>query len=83
MTTDQAIEVVRSALMVALIVSAPILAVGLVIGLIISIFQAITQIQEQTLTFVPKIVAMAVMAIAILPWAGIKLIEFSEKMFAP
>lgn len=83
MTIDQAISIVRDALMVALIVSAPILAVGLVIGLAVSILQAVTQIQEQTLSFVPKIVGMAVMSIAILPWAGIKVIEFAQRMFSP
>ncbi len=83
MTFDQAITVVRDALTVALMVSAPILAVGLLIGLTVSIFQAVTQIQEQTLSFVPKIVAMAITAIAIVPWVGTRLLEFAERMFNP
>jgi flagellar biosynthesis protein FliQ len=83
MTVDQAIDIIREALMVALFISGPILGVGLLVGLVISLFQAVTQIQEQTLSFVPKIVAMAVAVILILPWLSLKLIEFSTRMFAP
>jgi len=83
MTPDQAIDIVREALMTALMISAPILMVGLVIGLIISIFQAVTQIQEQTLSFVPKIFGMALVAIAIVPWAYMTIAEFASRMFAP
>lgn len=83
MNIDQAVDVVRESLYVALTISGPILAVGLFIGLMVSIFQAITQIQEQTLSFVPKIVGMAIAAIAILPWVGMRLLEFAERMFKP
>ncbi len=83
MTPDQATEIVREAMLVTLMISGPILAVGLVIGLLVSLFQAVTQIQEQTLSFVPKIVAMAATMMVIVPWMGIKLMEFSHKMFAP
>jgi flagellar biosynthetic protein FliQ len=82
MNVDQAVDIVREALMVALMISAPILAVGLVIGLLVSIFQAVTQIQEQTLTFVPKIVGMALIAIAIVPWAYVKVADFATRMFS-
>jgi flagellar biosynthetic protein FliQ len=83
MSIDQAITIVREALMVTLMLSAPILAIGLVIGLAVSIFQAVTQIQEQTLSFVPKIFGMAIVAIAIVPWAYVKIAEFARHMFAP
>jgi len=83
MTPDQAVEVVREALMTALMISAPILAAGLLIGLCVSIFQAVTQIQEQTLSFVPKIFGMAIVAIAIVPWAYVVIAEFASRMFAP
>ena len=83
MPFDQAIDILREALLVALSISGPILMVGLVIGLAVSIFQAVTQIQEQTLTFVPKIVGMVVTVIIIVPWIGVMLMEFSVKMFAP
>jgi flagellar biosynthetic protein FliQ len=83
MTIDQAISVVREALIVALMISTPILMVGLVIGLLVSLFQAVTQIQEQTLSFVPKIIAMGICTVLIVPWVGLRLIEFAERMFAP
>ena len=81
MTPDQAVDVVRESLMTALMVAAPILGIGLVIGLAVSIFQAVTQIQEQTLSFVPKIVAMAIVAMVIVPWAYVKIAEFAVRMF--
>ena len=83
MEVDQAVNIVRQALFTALMISAPILAVGLVIGLTVSLFQAVTQIQEQTLSFVPKIIGMVLAAAAIIPWVGMRLLTFAEKMFAP
>lgn len=76
-----AIETVRMALMEALTLSLPILGAGLVIGLIISLFQAVTQIQEQTLVFVPKIVTMIVVALLLLGWMVIRMVEFATQMF--
>lgn len=64
MTDGEVVKLGRDALMTVLLVSSPILGLSLVIGLVISVFQAVTQIHEQTLTFVPKIVA-ALAAIAI------------------
>ncbi len=83
MTIDQAVEIVRDMLITALIISSPILIAGLAIGLVISIFQAVTQIQEQTLTFVPKILVMAITSVAIMTWVGTRLIEFATRMFSP
>jgi flagellar biosynthetic protein FliQ len=83
MDKGQAVDVVREALTLALIISSPILAVGLLIGLVVSLFQAVTQIQEQTLAFVPKIVGMAIALVVLVPWIGAKLLEFSARMFAP
>jgi flagellar biosynthetic protein FliQ len=80
METD-AVEFVRVALMEALTLSLPILGAGLVIGLIISLFQAVTQIQEQTLVFVPKIVGMLVVALALLSWIVQRVAEFALEMF--
>ena len=59
-TPPSAVETVRAALLQALLIALPILGAGLVVGLVISLFQAVTQIQEQTLTFVPKIVVMII-----------------------
>lgn len=81
MTPDQAMDIVRQSLFVGLLIATPILSVGLVIGLIVSIFQAVTQIQEQTLSFVPKIIGMAVVTIAIVPWAYAKMADFAVQMF--
>lgn len=76
-----AVETVRMALMEALTLSLPILGAGLVVGLIISLFQAVTQIQEQTLVFVPKIITMLVVALALLGWIVVRMIEFATEMF--
>jgi flagellar biosynthetic protein FliQ len=75
------IDIVREALFEALIISLPILGAGLVVGLIISLFQAVTQIQEQTLTFVPKIVVMILVAMVLLGWISVRLLEFATAMF--
>ncbi len=81
MTADAAVDLVRDALTVMLILSAPILVAGLLIGLVISLLQAVTQIQEQTLSFVPKIVGMAIVAIIAAPWMFHTMIEFAARMF--
>ena len=66
MTLDQATELLRQALVLTLLVAAPVLIVGLLVGFVISLLQAVTQVQEQTLTFIPKIVAMFVCAILLM-----------------
>lgn len=76
-----AVEVTRVALMEALILALPILGAGLLVGLLISLFQAVTQIQEQTLSFVPKIVVMILVAIGLLSWITIRMSEFALQMF--
>ena len=82
MTVGQASDLVRETLLIMLVISAPILLSALVIGLLISIVQAATQIQEQTLTFVPKMVVMVIAAILITPWVGKMMIEFAQRMFS-
>lgn len=82
MTVDQAVDVVRESLTVMLLLSSPILAAAVIIGLAVSIFQAVTQIQEQTLSFVPKIIGMAIVAIMVAPWVTRMLIEFAQRMFS-
>jgi flagellar biosynthesis protein FliQ len=66
----------------ALSVAAPMLLIGLTVGITISLFQAITQIQEQTLTFVPKIVAMVGSTILLMPWIGQRLVHYAAEMFS-
>ena len=82
MTLDSATELVRQTLILALVVSAPMLLIGLAVGILVSLVQAVTQIQEQTLTFVPKIAAMVVAAILLMPWIGNRLMEYSAAMFS-
>jgi flagellar biosynthetic protein FliQ len=68
-------------LILALIISAPMLLIGLVVGVLVSLFQAVTQIQEQTLTFIPKISAMVAAAILLMPWIGQRLLHYAAAMF--
>ncbi len=81
MTVEQAIDVVRETLTLMLMLSMPILAAALIIGLIVSLLQAVTQVQEQTLSFVPKIVGMGVAAILVLPWIITQIMDFATRMF--
>lgn len=76
-----AVDAVRSALLQALLLSVPILGAALIVGLCVSLFQAVTQIQEQTLTFLPKIVVMIVMAIVLLGWLTTQMGDFAVEMF--
>jgi len=76
-----ALELGRNAFWMALLTSAPILLMGLAVGLAISLFQAVTQLQEQTLTFVPKIAAMVVAAAIFIPWIAERMIDFTQEMF--
>ena len=81
MRLEDATDLVRHTLLLALIVSAPMLLIGLAVGVVVSLLQAVTQIQEQTLTFIPKIVAMVVAAIVLMPWIGQRLLEYTAAMF--
>ncbi len=75
------IEVGSQALWVILKVSAPVMIVGLVVGLIISLFQALTSIQEMTLTFVPKIIVIFVSIVVFLPFMMTTMLEFTRELF--
>lgn len=81
MSIDLVIEILSESFFLVLLILAPILGSGLVIGVLISIFQAATSIQEQTLTFVPKIITTAVAIIVTLPFVADKLIEFTHRIF--
>ena len=80
-TIPEALDLARQTLITVLQLATPVLVVGMVVGLIISLFQAVTQLQEQTLSFVPKMIAMAVAAMALLPWYSMKVLEFAHQMF--
>lgn len=75
------LDIVRAALLETLIIAAPILGAGLLVGLIISLLQAVTQIQEQTLSFVPKIIAMVLVAVVLLAWIADRMLAFAASMF--
>ena len=81
MNQDLAIHLAVEALIVTLKVSAPFLLAGLLVGLIVSVFQAATQIQEQTLSFIPKIVATGVVGVIAGPWALDVLVAYAHELF--
>ncbi|NOX25311.1 MAG: flagellar biosynthesis protein FliQ [Deltaproteobacteria bacterium] len=81
MTAMQAITLGQNAVYISLLLSAPLLLVGLVVGLAIAIFQATTQIQEMTLTFVPKIVAVMFAILFFDSWMMIKLTDYTRDLF--
>ena len=81
MTTDAVIEVGRQAIETLLLVSAPMLGLSLAVGLLVSIMQTMTQINEATLTFVPKILAVFLGVLLFLPWMVSTLIAFMTGMW--
>ena len=81
MEFNEALELGKNAFWMAMSTAAPILIIGLVVGLLIAFFQAVTQLQEQTLTFVPKIMAMVVAASIFIPWISDRMVAFTQKMF--
>ncbi|WP_022852807.1 flagellar biosynthesis protein FliQ [Thermodesulfatator atlanticus] len=80
MTENMVLGLARQAIELTLLISAPMLLAGLVVGLIISIFQAVTQIQEMTLTFVPKIVAVLLALLFAFPWIMHKMLTFTAQI---
>ncbi len=82
MSVGDATNLLRGGILETLILSAPLLLVGLVVGLIISIIQATTSIQEQTLTFVPKIAAILGALILLGPWILTSLREYTVRLFS-
>jgi flagellar biosynthetic protein FliQ len=80
MNEAEAIEIVRDALFTTIIVSLPLMLIALVVGLVISLFQALTQLQEQTLTFVPKILILFTAMVFLLPYMNGHLKVFTERI---
>mgnify|MGYP000530431223 FL=1 len=68
MSENQILFMAREAIATAILVGGPVLAVSLLVGLLVSIFQAMTQIQEQTLSFIPKLIAIALVLVILGPW---------------
>ncbi|HTR97199.1 MAG TPA: flagellar biosynthesis protein FliQ [Candidatus Acidoferrales bacterium] len=80
MSGSLAVDLVRQAVMTALLIAAPLLLTALVVGILVSLVQAVTQLQEQTLTFIPKLLALAVVFAITLPWTLSKLVEYLAGM---
>ena len=81
MTPNEAIVLFQRALAMALLVAAPMLVFGLVAGVAVSIFQAVTQIQEMTLSFIPKILAVVVALFLFMPWMLNQMIRYTTETF--
>lgn len=81
MDQDTVVNLAQQAMELAMKVGGPLLIVGLVVGLVVSVFQAITQIQEQSLSFIPKIVATAVVIVVAGPWMLSQLLGYTEELF--
>lgn len=81
MTPEYIVDVAKRALEVTIMVSAPMLGIGLVVGVAVSIFQAVTSIQEMTLSFIPKILGVMVAIVVFFPWMMQVLISFTADIF--
>ncbi len=82
MTVDAVVEMMRNALYEVIVVSLPILLVSMVVGLIISIFQTVTSIQEQTLTFVPKVIVIFLALMLLGNWMMSTLVEYTTQLWS-
>lgn len=81
MSPDMAIQVSRDALTMVMLIAAPMLGLGLLVGVMVSIFQATTQIQEQTLAFIPKIIAIFVAILVFGPWMISLMVDYTREIF--
>jgi flagellar biosynthetic protein FliQ len=82
MRADLALQLLSDMLLTALLISAPLLAVTLVVGLLVSVVQVVTQVQETSLTFIPKIVAAVIVLVVCGPWMLKRLVGFAVKLIA-
>lgn len=80
MIDEAAIQMIRDALHIVLLIATPLLLVGMILGLVISLIQSVTSIQDQTLTFVPKIISLLVVVVVLLPWILTILGEYAVEM---
>ncbi len=76
-----AMDLCRTTMLTAVIIAAPLLLVGMAAGLTVGLLQALTQVQDQTVAFVPKILAMAAVLVACLPWVMSRMVEFTRTVF--
>jgi flagellar biosynthesis protein FliQ len=81
MTRDTVVSLTVDAMELAMKIGLPLLLAGLAVGLIVSIFQAVTQIQEQTLTFIPKIIGLVVVLVVLGPWMLGQILSWTEELY--
>lgn len=81
MSADHAIEMARSALLLALLLATPVLLTSLLTSLITSLLQTMTQLHDQSLSFVPRLLAVILVALVTLPWGLSLLVEYSSELF--
>ncbi len=81
MNQDTVVSLVTKAMTLGLEIAGPMLLVGLGVGLLVSLFQAVTQIQEQTLTFIPKVVGLAVLIVILGPWMLGQLVTYATNLY--
>jgi flagellar biosynthetic protein FliQ len=82
MNMSMVVDITRDALWITLLVSGPMMIVGLVIGVVIGVFQAVTQIHEMTITFIPKIVAVGLVLLLLMPWMLQKFMDYTINLYA-
>lgn len=82
MNAEQVMEIMKEAMLVAFEIAGPLLIISIAVGLLVAIFQAATQIHEQTLTFVPKLIVIALVLLALGSWMSKVMNEFVVELFA-
>ena len=82
MDPQDAVDLGREAVMTALLVGSPVLAASMVVGLVVGLIQAVTQIQEQTISFVPKLIAIVLVLSFTLPWGINHMVQYSHDLIA-
>jgi len=82
MTNEFIVGFGREAIEVALLLAGPMLAVGLVVGVLVSLLQALTQVQEMTLTFVPKLLSISLVIVVLMPWMAQLMIDYTANLYA-
>jgi len=82
MDPQDAIDLGREAIWMALLIGSPVLLAGMLVGLLIGLLQALTQIQEQTVAFVPKILAMILTLSLALPWLIVRMVQYSSELIS-
>ena len=82
MNQDVAVQIIFQGVTTILLISLPIVGVGLLIGFMVSLFQAVTQIQEQTLTFVPKVIGVLLMVAFTSPWIISMMVDFTTTLWS-